>query len=153
MLSAHTTIFFYAGGPEAGNQAIEFRNAESGAGRKAFCRDASQFQEGDVEPCHRVVILPTVSDHQAVKVRAAYARLVEVKRLTWNDVPAPKTADPRPISEPTSMAERLRRMTNRQLRALALGRNIHVDELNDRVALMAAILETESPQPLQSSAG
>ena len=112
-------------------------------GKTGMTRDANVFA-GDVELCDRVVLLPSVRDAQADRIITAYRYAkVQIQRSDEGAAPVSVfdptlTLEPR-VRTPLPIREKLRRLTNRELRALAHDRGVDVEGIKDRASVMAAL--------------
>jgi len=139
-----TSVIFFWGSEfaQAKNLAIAARQG----GLKAVTRDASVFA-GDIEPCQRVVLMPSVHPTHAARIQIAYAGAgIPVERLAIEALPearAPEVADeekPMPVAP-----GELNRLSNRQLTELARIRGITFDDKPDRAEMIAAINAAKEP--------
>jgi len=133
-MAAPGTIFFWG---TSADFALARRMAETikASGHQAFTRDASVFA-GDVEPCEKVVLLPSVAPQHAKRISTAYAYAKIVIEHADGTKPVPV---PDPTLKVRPLNEKLRRLTNRELRTLARERGIDIERARDRATIIAAI--------------
>jgi len=131
------TIFFWG---TAADYAVARSMAEEmrASGHRAFTRDASVFA-GDVEPCDKIVVLPSVAPQHAKRIITAY-QYAKIAVEHGNGVLPPPVLDPTlKTRTPLSLNEKLRRLTNRELRTFAHERGVDIERARDRATMIAAI--------------
>jgi hypothetical protein len=108
---------------------------------RAITRDAAAFA-GDVEPCDRIVLLSSVPPAQAKRITTAY-HYAKISVETLDGAPPVPVIDPKPERTPNDLAEKLRRLTNRELRQFAHEHAVHVDDARDRATMIARIIAAD----------
>jgi len=145
-MAATGTIFFWG---TAADLALARQMAEAikASGRGAFTRDASVFA-GDVEPCEKVVLMPSVAPQHAKRITTAYGYAKIAVEYSNGAVPEPVRDPTLRTRQPLSLNDKLRRLTNRELRTLAHERGVDIERARDRATMIAAIeaAAKESPQ-------
>lgn len=94
-----TTIFFYA---TEGKEAAALAYAERKEFRAGYSRDATTF-DGEMEPCTRVIIMPSVNKFHRANITAAYGD--RVGSMGGESVSAPQAGQQR-VAPPVT-AERM----------------------------------------------
>jgi hypothetical protein len=158
-----TTLVFY--GEHEGQLAMALVKAEKEEGRRAKSFDAATFIPGDAEQCHRIVIMPGVTEHHATKVLGTFAgvdvddrRMITVEDPALSDInQAGETIATTEARTGVTVAEigaplpfdetALRRMPTAKLRDFATGRGIDIRSLRDRTEIMAAIAAASQREP------
>ena len=145
-----TSAIFFWGNDFA--QAKQLALAMRAKGGKAVTRDASVFA-GDIEPCERVVMMPSVHPTHAARIRIAYAGAgIHVEHLTRDDVPAlpdaqaPEVMAVDPLKTAPVTTRELMRLSNKQLTELAHARGIIFDTL-DRASMISALSAAAKEPP------
>jgi hypothetical protein len=122
--------------------------------RGAVSREAMWFSPSEIEPCDRVVLMPSVRKWHTDKIIAAYDQAkVPIERFEGKPEAANGTVPvdaEMVLPDGAPSEDMLRRLPNRELRELARARGVDVSSHRDRITTIKAILEAAAaPQAPQ----
>lgn len=128
------TIYFHGGDRDG---AKFLARPEVNGGKRGITRDARVFVDGEVETCDRIVLLPSVRDWDLARIVNTYERAgIQIEHL-FDPKTEPALESDAPVAAPVN--EELRRLSNKQLRDLAVERGIDISNARERASIIAAI--------------